>query len=739
MESIEHASPHPTATPNTQAPASKMATPSANASPPVSEPARRGMWECVVCERSIAGREMTKHLAGKPHLKKLETQKRANEKAAEEQRVKEVLRKRAEESERRRAEEAAAMRVRDVPTLPAVTPGELNGTGRGSAKQVTWECEVCGRSMRRESRKSHLRGAPHLKQQARWEAQKQVKDEAAPRRVEEGQIREQKAKEEVMRAQRERAEVANRELEGRMAEKLLIEQERECAKRAEKERRIKQIQIEKEIQRTEEEERKRLEEVRVREEIREKELKRVERERLEEERRMAEKLWMEREEEKMKREAEAKEVQRREQIRIEEEKRVQEQKRVEQRRLTEEKRETELKRIETERLDQEDREEELRQAEKFFLELENRRKEMIKKEEEEAEEVRKIEQTRFEEEIQRKEEQEFQEQELQREKEREEDRRVAEQERIEVENYWKEAENQEFNIRLAREQEELIRKAEQNSSAPHRGSSGRPIESSIVATGLLQQVGASMQNSAECAANDSGYKAKMFQYLQSQGILLEEGAGGMGTMEGIYEQEQAVRDYGHISTMPTLVTSITDLPPILYRVYDDTSVSKYTWQGFDSGVRRMPRDASQFKSMVQRHGNWSSRKGTPFVSVTSSPDAAGWHVAKKQASGNDSNVMVALIDTVALLGTCKTSVWKMHDAMDHFGLEPWKGDRRAYENEYICALKIPARAIFACCQPDYFMDTALAFLKSLEWREGGKARSQRQTVLTIRAPDPVDV
>lgn len=193
------------------------------------------------------------------------------------------------------------------------------------------------------------------------------------------------------------------------------------------------------------------------------------------------------------------------------------------------------------------------------------------------------------------------------------------------------------------------------------------------------------------------------------------------------------------STMPTLVTSVTDLPPILYRVYDDTSVSKYTWQGFDSGTRRMPRDALQFKLMVQRHGNWSSRKGTPFVSVTSSPDAAGWHVAKKQASGNDSNVMVALIDTVALLGTCKTSVWKMHDAMDHFGLEPWKGDRRAYENEYICALKIPARAIFACCQPDYFMDTALAFLKSLEWREGGKARSQRQTVLTIRAPDTDEV
>lgn len=180
-----------------------------------------------------------------------------------------------------------------------------------------------------------------------------------------------------------------------------------------------------------------------------------------------------------------------------------------------------------------------------------------------------------------------------------------------------------------------------------------------------------------------------------------------------------------------LVTSVTDLPPILYRVYDDTSISKYTWKGFASGGRRMPRNASQFKAMVERHGNWTSRKRTPFVSVTASPDAASWHIVKKKATGDDTNIMVALIDTVALLGPCQTSVWKMHDAMDHFGLEPWKGDRHAYDNEYICALAIPAKAVFACCQPELFMDTALAFLKSLELREGGNAHQQQNVYVRI--------
>lgn len=151
----------------------------------------------------------------------------------------------------------------------------------------------------------------------------------------------------------------------------------------------------------------------------------------------------------------------------------------------------------------------------------------------------------------------------------------------------------------------------------------------------------------------------------------------------------------------------------------------------------MPLEPLNFKHMVQRHGNWSSREGTPFVSVTSSPDAAGWHVAKKQASGGQTNIMVALIDTAALLGPCGTTIWKMHDAMDHFGLQPWKCERRAYDNEYLCGLRIPPQAIFACCQPDYFMDTALMFLKNLEWKEGGKTAARGKTILTIRPPDIV--
>lgn len=128
----------------------------------------------------------------------------------------------------------------------------------------------------------------------------------------------------------------------------------------------------------------------------------------------------------------------------------------------------------------------------------------------------------------------------------------------------------------------------------------------------------------------------------------------------------------------------------------------------------MPQDAFHFGNMVNLHGNWSSREGTPFISVTSSPEAVAWHVGIRQASRNQPNIMVALIDTAALLGPCQTTVWKMHDARDHFGLQPWKCHRRAFDNEYICALRIPARAIFACCKPNYFVQNAQMFLDGME-------------------------
>lgn len=127
----------------------------------------------------------------------------------------------------------------------------------------------------------------------------------------------------------------------------------------------------------------------------------------------------------------------------------------------------------------------------------------------------------------------------------------------------------------------------------------------------------------------------------------------------------------------------------------------------------MPRDASHFKHMVHLHGNWGSSEGTPFVSVTSSPDAAAWHVTHKQANVERTDIMVALIDTASLLGPCRTSVWAMHHARDHFGLQLWKCDRRAFDHEYICALRIPARAVIACCRPEYVMGMSQMFLNDL--------------------------
>lgn len=181
------------------------------------------------------------------------------------------------------------------------------------------------------------------------------------------------------------------------------------------------------------------------------------------------------------------------------------------------------------------------------------------------------------------------------------------------------------------------------------------------------------------------------------------------------------------------ITSPGDLPPILYRVYDDTSMSQFTSSGFSASVPRLAYHPMTFRGMVERHANWSSRGGTPFISVTSSADAARWHVSKKRETGLATGVMVALIDTAALLRT--TQVWKMHDAMDHFGVPPAMCERRAYDNEYICAVGIPAAAIVASCQPEYYMDMAYVFLKKLERVYAGRARSGGRVVVTIRAPD----
>lgn len=131
----------------------------------------------------------------------------------------------------------------------------------------------------------------------------------------------------------------------------------------------------------------------------------------------------------------------------------------------------------------------------------------------------------------------------------------------------------------------------------------------------------------------------------------------------------------------------------------------------------MTRGEAQFKHMVLLHSNRSNRNVTPFISVTSSPVVASSDATSMQASGNQTDVMVALIDTVALLGSCRVTVWDMHHAMDHFGLRVPNSDRRLFDEEYICALRIPASAIFACCRPEYFLKMSLILLKSLERRD----------------------
>lgn len=136
--------------------------------------------------------------------------------------------------------------------------------------------------------------------------------------------------------------------------------------------------------------------------------------------------------------------------------------------------------------------------------------------------------------------------------------------------------------------------------------------------------------------------------------------------------------------------------------------------------------------MVERHANWSSREGTPFISITASPEAARWHIAKK-GTGHHSTTMVGLIDRTMLLRG--THVWKMLDVMDYFGVLPVTCERRAYDHEYICAVQIPMNAVFACCRPDYHMDMTYVFLKKMERRKVVKPGRSERVVVTIRTPD----
>lgn len=105
-------------------------------------------WDCHVCQRAFFERERTTHLASRGH---------------------------------RLAAENTRMREEPTPRV-ALSAGLAvfvsNRRADGEQEVVLampdlWECALCGCSMRISSMESHLRGKPHAKSLAKWEAEQQ--------------------------------------------------------------------------------------------------------------------------------------------------------------------------------------------------------------------------------------------------------------------------------------------------------------------------------------------------------------------------------------------------------------------------------------------------------------------------------------------------------------------------------------------------------------------------------------
>lgn len=139
------------------------------------------------------------------------------------------------------------------------------------------------------------------------------------------------------------------------------------------------------------------------------------------------------------------------------------------------------------------------------------------------------------------------------------------------------------------------------------------------------------------------------------------------------------------------------LPYRLYRVYDNSSVSKYSKRyGFRAQDDEFPPEDAEIACFmwepVRRHLDWSNRCPTPFVSTWESSQKA-WETAKGREERGCQNVQIAVID-VDILN--ENNVWfaKLIDVVKKFNVRlPDKTRRYLSPDEYLCLHSIPRKAI----------------------------------------------
>ena len=140
-----------------------------------------------------------------------------------------------------------------------------------------------------------------------------------------------------------------------------------------------------------------------------------------------------------------------------------------------------------------------------------------------------------------------------------------------------------------------------------------------------------------------------------------------------------------------------DLPDRLYRVFDNSSVSKYSKiYGFRAQDDAFPLEAAETAhhmwEPVRRHLDWSNRYPTPFVSTWESSQKA-WKTAKRREERGCQNVKIAVIEVDILK---ENDVWfeKSIDIVEKFDVYLPERTRRYLSSvEYLCLHSIPRKAI----------------------------------------------
>src|SRR5579859_1019479 len=140
-----------------------------------------------------------------------------------------------------------------------------------------------------------------------------------------------------------------------------------------------------------------------------------------------------------------------------------------------------------------------------------------------------------------------------------------------------------------------------------------------------------------------------------------------------------------------------ELPDRLYRVFDNSSVSKYSrFYGFRAQDSEFPRTAVETAHFmwepIRHHLNWSNRDPTPFVSTWESSEKT-WEAAKRREARGCQNIKIAVIDVDILM---EMDVWfaKSIDLVEKFDVYlPEKTSRYLSPVEYLCFHSIPRRAV----------------------------------------------